>query len=112
MESHAHQKYGQSVSHEFEVKKLLTEIDHLNAEIKEIEQLKAVQINELKSQFQLELHSSKKNQSTSQDVYEGEIRKLREQLQRKDFELNEYINKMRRVTSESEYEIHRLREEK
>jgi len=55
---------------EYERKKLLTEIDNLEHELKEIEHIKNNQINELKSQFQVEIQTVKRQTSSSHDVYE------------------------------------------
>lgn len=81
-------------------------------ELKEVEHLKNAQLNELKSQYQLELQTFKRQNTSSQDVYEQEIRKLREQLDRKDYELSDAVNRLKRFSSEAEYDILRLKEEK
>jgi hypothetical protein len=57
----------------------------LENELREIEQVKNAQINEMKSQYQIEIQTFKRQNSSSQDVYEQEIRKLREQLDKKDY---------------------------
>lgn len=54
----------------------------------------------------------RRQSNSSQDVYEQEIRKLREQLEKRDYDNNENLNRLKRLTSESEYEILRLKEEK
>lgn len=97
---------------EYERKKLLAELDQLEGELKEVEHLKNAQLNELKSQYQLELQTFKRQNTSSQDVYEQEIRKLREQLDRKDYELSDAVNRLKRFSSEAEYDILRLKEEK
>jgi hypothetical protein len=48
-----------------------------------VEHIKNQQINELKSQYQIELQALKRQGTSSQDIYEQEIRKLREQLDKK-----------------------------
>jgi hypothetical protein len=73
-------RLGSSAEHEFEKKKLLTEIDHLRSELQEVERARAMQINEIKAQHQLDLQSMKRQNVSGQEVYEQEIRKLREQL--------------------------------
>lgn len=73
-------RLGSSAEHEFEKKKLLTEIDHLRSELQEVERARAMQINEIKTQHQLDLQSMKRQNVSGQEVYEQEIRKLREQL--------------------------------
>ena len=69
-------RLGSSAEHEFEKKKLLTEIDHLRSELQEVERARAMQINEIKTQHQLDLQSMKRQNVSGQEVYEQEIRKL------------------------------------
>lgn len=64
-----------------------------------MEHVKNAQLNELKSQYQLELQTFKRQNTSSQDVYEQEIRKLREQLDRKDYELSDAVNRLKRFSS-------------
>jgi len=45
-------------------------------------------------------------------MYEQEIRKLRDQLDKKDYELSENVNRLKRLSSEAEYDVLRLKEEK
>lgn len=73
-------RLGSSAEHEFEKKKLITEIEHLRSELQEVERARAMQINEIKAQHQLDLQSMKRQNVSGQEVYEQEIRKLREQL--------------------------------
>lgn len=54
----------------------------------------------------------KRQSVTGQEVYEQQIRKLREQLEKRDYENGDTLNKLKRLSSESEYEILRLKEEK
>ena len=77
-----------------------------------MEHLKNAQINEVKSQLQLEVQTVKRQTSSTQDVYEQEIRKLKEQLDKKEYEMNDTMNRLKRFSSEAEYDILRLKEEK
>jgi acyl transferase domain-containing protein len=106
------QKLEYAKEFEYERKKLLGELDQMESELKEVEHLKNAQLNELKSQYQLELQTFKRQNTSSQDVYEQEIRKLREHLDRKDYELSDTVNRLKRFSSEAEYDILRLKEEK
>lgn len=45
-------------------------------------------------------------------MYEQEIRKLREQLEKREFDNSDTLARLKRLSSESEYEILRLKEEK
>lgn len=81
-------------------------------ELKEVEHHKNAQLNELKSQFQLEIQTVKRQTSSTTDVYEQEIRKLKEQLDKKEYEMNDTMNRLKRFSSEAEYDILRLKEEK
>ena len=45
-------------------------------------------------------------------MYDQELRKLRELLDKREYENSENLNKLKRMSSESEYEILRLKEEK
>ena len=74
--------------------------------------MKNTQINEIKSQFQVELQAVKRQTSSTTDVYEQEIRKLKEQLDKKEYEMNDTMNRLKRFSSEAEYDILRLKEEK
>ena len=74
--------------------------------------MKNTQINEIKSQFQVELQAVKRQTSSTTDVYEQEIRKLKEQLDKKEYEMNDPMNRLKRFSSEAEYAILRLKEEK
>ena len=60
-------------------------------------------INDLKSQHQVEIQSLRRQSGSAQDVYEQEIRKLREQLEKRDYDNTENVNRLKRLTSESEY---------
>ena len=102
-------RMGSSAEHEFEKKKLINEIEHLRSELHEVEHSRSITINDIKSQHQVELQALKRQNHTSQDVYEQEIRKLREQLEKRDYDNTENINRLKRLTSESEYEILRLK---
>lgn len=74
--------------------------------------MRAQQISELKAQHQLDLQTFKRQSVTGQEVYEQEIRKLREQIEKREFENSDTLNRFKRLSSESEYEILRLKEEK
>ena len=54
----------------------------------------------------------KRQSQSTQEVYEQELRKLRDVTEKKEYELNELGNRLKRLSSESEYEVLRLREEK
>ena len=47
----------------------MTEIDTLEHELKDIEHIKNNQINEIKSQFQVELQGIKRQSTSSNEVY-------------------------------------------
>jgi hypothetical protein len=66
----------------------------------------------MKSQFQVELQTVKRQSSSSHEVYEQEIRKLRDQLDKKDYEMSDTMNRLKRFSSEAEYDVLRLKEEK
>lgn len=69
---------------EFKEKKLLNEIENLHAELSELENVKNLQINEVRTQCQVELQNIKRQHGNSLDVYEQEIRKLKEILDRRE----------------------------
>lgn len=46
-------RHGAAAEFEFQKKKLINQIDTLEAELKEVEAIKNNQINEIKSQYQL-----------------------------------------------------------
>ncbi len=73
----------------------------MESELKESEHTKNAMVNELKSQYQIELQSFKRQNTSSQDIYEQEIRKLREQLDKKEYELNDSVNRLKRFSSEA-----------
>ena len=112
LEVQSSQKMEYAAEFEYERKKLLTEIDNLEHELKDIEHIKNAQINEIKSQYQAEVQAIKRQTSSSHDVYEQEIRKLREQLDKKEYEMSDTMNRLKRFSSEAEYDIVRLKEEK
>lgn len=112
LEVQSNQRLEYATEFDYERKKLLSEIDNLEHELKEVEHLKNAQINEVKSQFQLEVQTIKRQTSSTQDVYEQEIRKLKEQLDKKEYEMNDTMNRLKRFSSEAEYDILRLKEEK
>ena len=112
LEVQSSQKMEYAAEFEYERKKLLTEIDNLEHELKDIEHIKNAQINEIKSQYQAEVQAVKRQTSSSHDVYEQEIRKLREQLDKKEYEMSDTMNRLKRFSSEAEYDIVRLKEEK
>ena len=61
--------------------------------------MKNNQIQELKSQFQLEIQAVKRQSGSTQEVYEQEMRKLREVSEKKDYELSEMANRVKRLNS-------------
>ena len=111
-EAQASQKLEYASEFDYERKRLYNEMEVLETELKELEQVKNAQINELKSQFQVELQTSKRQSTSTQDVYEQEIRKLREQLDKKEYEMSDTMNRLKRFSSEAEYDVLRLKEEK
>lgn len=106
------QKSSYLTEFEYEKKKLIKEIDNLEGELNEVERIKNSQIQELKAQFQLEIQGVKRQSQSTQEVYEQELRKLRDSVEKKEYEINEIANRLKRISSESEYEILRLKEEK
>lgn len=106
------QKSSYLTEFEYEKKKLIKEIDNLEGELNEVERIKNSQIQELKAQFQLEIQGVKRQSQSTQEVYEQELRKLRDSVEKKEYEINEFANRLKRISSESEYEILRLKEEK
>jgi chromosome segregation ATPase len=77
-----------------------------------MEHLKAAQISETRSQLHAELQSLKRQHLSNTELYELEIRKLKDLLERKDYELEEAKSRVSRAFNENEFEIVRLREEK
>ena len=69
LEVQSSQKMEYAAEFEYERKKLLTEIDNLEHELKDIEHIKNAQINEIKSQYQAEIQAVKRQTSSSHDVY-------------------------------------------
>ena len=112
LEVQSTQRLEYATEFDYQRKKLLTEIDNLEHELKQVQHLKNTQINELKSQFQVELQAVKRQTSSTNDVYEQQIRKLKEQLDKKEYEMNDTMNRLKRFSSEAEYDIMRLKEEK
>lgn len=106
------QRAGITSGQDFEIKKLLGENERLKLEIAELEHLKAAQINETRSQLHVELQNLKRQQLSNTEMYELEIRKLKDLLERKEYEIEESKNRVNRAYSESEYEVAKLREEK
>lgn len=102
-------RLGITAQHEFEKKKLLNEIEHLKCQLQEVEKIRNMQIGEIKSQHQIQIQSIKRQSSTSHEVYEQEIRKLKEQLEKKQFENIDTLNRLKRLSSESDYEVLRLK---
>lgn len=76
-EANMSHRQGATVEFEFEKKKLVNEIEILQADLREAEASKNNQIMELKSQYQLEIQSIKRQNSSAQEIYEQEIRKYR-----------------------------------
>lgn len=65
----ASQRYDSVNSFEYEKKQLISELEHLATELHEMENLKNAQINELKSQAQIDLQNLKRQQSSSEEIY-------------------------------------------
>jgi hypothetical protein len=51
--------------------------------LKDIEHIKNAQLNEAKTQYQLEIQAIKRQTVSTQEIYDQEIRKLREQLDKR-----------------------------
>lgn len=79
-------RLGSSTEHEFEKKKLLAQIDHLRSELQETDRRHVLQLGEMKGQSQLQIQSLKRQSVSGQQVYQQEIRKLRQQLDKREFE--------------------------
>lgn len=79
-------RMGNSAEHEFEKKKMINEIEHLRSELHEVEHSRTLLVSDLKGQHQVELQALRRQNATAQDVYEQEIRKLREQLEKRDYD--------------------------
>ena len=69
----------------------------------ELEVKKNNQINELKSNHQMEMQGIKRQISHAESSSEHEIRKYREQLDKREHELNDYVGKLKRLTSDTDY---------
>lgn len=63
-------RLGSTAEYEFEKKKLISEIEHLRSELQEVDRARALQIGEIKAQYQLELQTIKRQNTTGQEVYE------------------------------------------
>ena len=112
LEAQSSQRIEYASEFDYERKKLLAELDAVEGELREVEHIKNTQINELKTQVQIEVQTLKRQTAASQEVYEQEIRKLREQLDKKDYEMSDTVNRLKRFSSEAEYDVLRLKEEK
>lgn len=108
-ESHSAAKFS---SQELEVKRLLNEIEKLKEDICEVEHLKSVQINEYKNQSHSELQHLKRANLSTCEMYELEIRKLKELVDKKDYEYGDLGAKMARLNKEMDFEMNKLREER
>lgn len=64
------QKLNYASEFESERRKMLKTIEELEGELREIEQIKNSQINELKSQYQIELQTMKRQNVGSHEIYE------------------------------------------
>ena len=84
-EVQSNQKIQYATELEYQRKKLLNELAQLETELKEVEHIKNNQINELKQQFQIEVQAVKRQSGASYEIYEQEIRKLKDQLDKKDY---------------------------
>ena len=78
----------------------------------ELERLKNVQIADARSQLSTELQVLKKQHLSNTEMYEIEIRKLKDLIERKNYEIEEQQIRLERVFSDTEFEIARAKEEK
>jgi hypothetical protein len=88
---------------ELERKKLLRELELLSDRVSEEEAMRMAQLTDYKSQFQMELQNAKRQHQSSESSYELEVRKLREQLERREHEAADLASKLKRVTTEGDY---------
>ena len=71
----------------------------MKLEITELEHLKAAQINETRSQLHVELQNLKRQHLSNTEMYELDIRKLKDLLERKEYEIEESKNRINRAYS-------------
>ena len=106
------QRAGLTTNLDFEIKKLLSENEHLKLELAELEKLKNAQVAEARSHLLTELQGIKKQHLSNAELYELEIRKLKDLLERKNYEIEEQRVRLERLFSEAEFDGARAREEK
>lgn len=111
-ETLANQKVSIMGEFEQERKKLLKELELLGDRVSEEQALRGAQLNEIKSQYHMEMQNAKRQQQSSESTYELQVRKLREALERRDIEIADYANRLKRVTTESDYELIKLKDER
>lgn len=97
---------------EQERKKMIRELELLGDRLSEEQALKSAQVNDIRSQLQVELQNIKRQYQNSENSYQLEIRKLRQQLDKREHELSDYGNKLKRLSTETDYEIIKLKEER
>ena len=71
-----------------------------------------MQISEIKNEHHVEIQSIKRNHLNNNEKYELEIRKLKEFVQKKEYEISDFNMKLVRLSKETDFEIGKLREEK
>lgn len=97
---------------EQERKKMIRELELLGDRLSEEQALKSAQVNDIRSQLQVELQNIKRQYQNSENSYQLEIRKLRQQLDKREHELSDYASKLKRLSTETDYEIIKLKEER
>ena len=60
----------------------------------------------------MESQNHRKSHLHSQEALEHEIHRLKDMLDKKEYEFTDYMSQAKRITAESQYEISRLRDEK
>lgn len=71
-----------------------------------------MQISEFKNEHHVEIQSLKRNHLNNNEKYELEIRKLKEFVEKKEYEISDLNMKLVRLSKETDFEIGKLREEK
>ncbi len=88
------------------------ELERVGDDMAELELQKNNQINEIKNAFQIEVQALKRQVHNSESSSEAELRKYRDHLDKREQEINDYAAKLKRVTTETDYEILKLKEDK
>lgn len=81
----------------------MNEIEKLKEDVCEVEHAKSIQLNEIKNQHHSELQHIKRANLNSCEMYELEIRKLKELIDKKDYEYGDLNAKMARFNKEMEF---------